>query len=66
MVSYIYGKVICMKLNNKGFAVSAVLYGLLICFLMFLLAALAMFSTSNNIFSNANNDLNYEVTTKSP
>lgn len=55
-----------MKLNNKGFAVSAVLYGLLICFLMFLLAALAMFSTSNNIFSNANNDLNYEVTTKSP
>ena len=44
-------------LNNKGFAVSTILYTLLIAFLLFLGATLAMFSSSNSIISNANNDL---------
>lgn len=44
-------------MNNKGFAVSAVLYTLLIAFLLFLGAALAMFSSSNSIIGNANNDI---------
>lgn len=44
-------------LNNKGFAVSTVLYTLLIAFLLFLGAMLASFSSSNSIISNANNDL---------
>lgn len=44
-------------LNNKGFAVSTVLYTLLIAFLLFLGAMLANFSSSNSIISNANNDL---------
>ncbi len=44
-------------LNNKGFAVSAVLYTLLIAFLMFLGAALAMFSSSSSLIGKANNDL---------
>lgn len=44
-------------LNNKGFAVTAVLYTLLIAFLMFLGAALAMFSSSSRIIGNANDDL---------
>ena len=46
-----------MKLNNKGFAVTTILYTLLIAFLMFLGAALAMFSTSSSLISNANEDL---------
>lgn len=44
-------------LNNKGFAVSTILYTLLIAFLLFLGATLAMFSSSNSIISNANDDL---------
>lgn len=44
-------------MNNKGFAVSAVLYTLLIAFLLFLGAALAMFSSSNSLISNANSDI---------
>ena len=44
-------------MNNKGFAVSAVLYTLLIAFLLFLAAALAMFSSSNSLISNANSDI---------
>lgn len=44
-------------LNNKGFAVSTVLYTLLIAFLLFLGATLAMFSSSNSLVSNANKDL---------
>lgn len=44
-------------LNNKGFAVSTILYTLLIAFLLFLGATLAMFSSSNSLISNANNDL---------
>ena len=44
-------------LNNKEFAVTAVLYTLLIAFLMFLGAALAMFSSSTRIIGNANDDL---------
>ena len=44
-------------LNNKGFAVSTILYTLLIAFLMFLGVTLAMFSSSINIIGNANNDL---------
>lgn len=44
-------------LNNKGFAVSTVLYTLLIAFLLFLGGALAQFSSSNSLISNVNNDL---------
>ena len=44
-------------LNNKGFAVSSVLYTLLIAFLMFLGALLAQFSSSINIIGKANNDI---------
>ncbi len=45
------------KLNNKGFAVSSVLYTLLIAFLLFLGAALAQFSSSARILSKADDDL---------
>lgn len=52
-------------LNNKGFAVSAVLYTLLILFLVFLGVSLSMFSASNNLISYGNRDLvdgtNFEV-----
>lgn len=52
-------------LNNKGFAVSTVLYTLLIAFLMFLGAALAQFSSSSSLVGKANDDLvngtNFEV-----
>lgn len=44
-------------LNNKGFAVSTILYTILIAFLLFLGVTLSMFSSSNSIISNANNDL---------
>lgn len=44
-------------LNNKGFAVTAVLYTLLIAFLMFLGAALAQFSSSSSLIGKANDDL---------
>ena len=41
-------------MNNKGFAVSSVLYAILISFLLFLGVALAMFSSANNITLSAN------------
>ena len=44
-------------LNNKGFAVSSVLYTLLIAFLLFLGAALAQFSSSSSLIGKANDDL---------
>ena len=44
-------------INNKGFAVSTVLYTLLIAFLMFLGVALAQFETSSGIIGKANDDL---------
>lgn len=44
-------------LNNKGFAVTTILYTLLIVFLMFLGAALAQFSSSSSIIGKANDDL---------
>lgn len=44
-------------LNNKGFAVSSVLYTLLIAFLLFLGAALAQFSASSSLIGKANEDL---------
>lgn len=44
-------------LNNKGFAVSSVLYTLLIAFLIFLGVSLSMLSTSNSLISNINRDL---------
>lgn len=44
-------------LNNKGFAVSSVLYTLLIAFLLFLGAALAQFSTSSSLIGKANDDI---------
>lgn len=50
---HIYGD----DMNNKGFAVSSVLYTLLIAFLMFLGVLLAMFAASNDLVSNANIDL---------
>lgn len=44
-------------MNNKGFAISAVLYTVLIVFLLFLAVSLSMISSSTWIFSNANKDL---------
>lgn len=44
-------------LDNKGFAVSSVLYTLLISFLMFLGATLAIFSSSSTLIGKANDDL---------
>lgn len=44
-------------LDNKGFAVSSVLYTLLIAFLLFLGAALAQFSASSSLIGKANDDL---------
>lgn len=44
-------------MNNKGFAVSSILYTILICFLMFLGAAMAMFSSSNGLVVAANDDI---------
>ena len=44
-------------MDNKGFAVSSVLYAILICFLMFLGAAMAMFSSSNSLVVSANDDI---------
>ena len=44
-------------MNNKGFAVSSVLYAILISFLLFLGVALAMFSSANNITLSANDDI---------
>lgn len=44
-------------LNNKGFAVSSVLYTLLIAFLIFLGVSLSMLSVSNSLISNINRDL---------
>ncbi len=46
-----------MTLNNKGFAISAILYALLISFLLFLLVALNMFSASTNILNASNDDI---------
>lgn len=45
------------KLGNKGFAITSVLYTLLVAFLLFLGAALAEFSTSAKLLSKANEDL---------
>ncbi len=44
-------------MNNKGFAVSSVLYAILISFLLFLGVALAMFSSANNLTLSANDDI---------
>ena len=44
-------------MNNKGFAISAVLYTLLIAFLLFLAVTLAVFKSSARTIGNANNDL---------
>ena len=46
-----------MKLNNKGFAVSTILYALLISFLLFLLVTLKQVSASTNLMNAANDDL---------
>ena len=46
-----------MKLNNKGFVVSSVLYSILLAFLMFLGATLTMLSSANSLISKANSDL---------
>ena len=44
-------------MNNKGFAVSTILYTILICFMLFLGAAMASFSAANNLSVAANDDL---------
>lgn len=44
-------------LNNKGFAISSILYLLLIAFLMFLMVTLAQFLNSTSIIGKANDDL---------
>lgn len=46
-----------MKLDNKGFAVSMVLYTLLIIFMLFLLVALATFNNSFSLISSANDNI---------
>lgn len=44
-------------LNNKGFAISSILYTLLIAFLLFLGVALAQLSSSSSLIGKANDDL---------
>lgn len=44
-------------LNNKGFAISSILYTLLIAFLLFLGVALAELSSSSSLVGKANDDL---------
>ena len=44
-------------LNNKGFAVSAVLYTLLIAFLIFLAVTLNELASSTNLINHANDEL---------
>ena len=44
-------------LNNKGFAVSAILYTLLIAFLIFLAVTLNELASSTNLISHANDEL---------
>lgn len=44
-------------LNNKGFAISSVLYLLLVAFLMFLMLMLAQFTSSTSVIGKANDDL---------
>lgn len=44
-------------LNNKGFAISSILYTLLIAFLLFLGVALAELSSSSSLIGKANDDL---------
>lgn len=44
-------------LNNKGFAVSAVLYTLLIAFLIFLAVTLKELASSTNLINHANDEL---------
>lgn len=43
--------------NNKGFAISSVLYLLLVAFLMFLMITLAQFTSSTSVIGKANDDL---------
>ena len=43
--------------NNKGFAISSVLYLLLVAFLMFLMLMLAQFTSSTSVIGKANDDL---------
>lgn len=43
--------------NNKGFAISSILYTLLIAFLLFLGVALAELSSSSSLVGKANDDL---------
>lgn len=44
-------------LNSKGFAISSILYTLLIAFLLFLGVALAQLSSSSSLIGKANDDL---------
>ena len=46
-----------LNLNNKGFAVSAVLYTLLVAFILFLAVVLSMLSSSSDLVRRANTDL---------
>ena len=44
-------------MNNKGFAISSVLYLLLVTFLMFLMLSMAQFSGATSVIAHANDDL---------
>ncbi|MEG2620695.1 MAG: hypothetical protein RSA10_01185 [Bacilli bacterium] len=44
-------------LNNKGFAVSSILYTFLVCFLLFLGGTLAIISSSSSMITTSNEDL---------
>ena len=46
-----------MKLNNKGFAISAILYSLLLIFILFTLVVLSNFNNSITSVNAANEDL---------
>ena len=45
------------KLNNKGFAVSAILYSLLLVFVLFAVIVTSTFMNSSNLVNSANDEL---------
>ena len=48
-------------MNNKGFAVSGIIYGLLVLFIIMLIALLAMFNTRKTVLDQLKNKVLNEV-----
>lgn len=53
-----------MKLNNKGFAITSVLYGLLILFVVLTSTYLSMLTTKKNNIDKITNDIEEEYYNK--